>query len=371
MFDEPAALARRPGASMPVSMSVAAHKRVINRRDLCVLGASAAGLGLLPGAVTPGFACERVVVGTWGGDFSVAIETTVGAAVKQAVGAEFVASVGAAGARKARLMAEQSRPVGSTDVVCLDTLDMHQMASLGLLAPLDAGAVPNMANIIAGFAHDYAVPLAFSGKVIVYNPDKMPAPSSYRDLWSGAYAGRIGLADLLAVHNIEAAALIAGGSATNYEPGKAKLLELKASGVKLYPSNEALAAALASGDIWATIMWRARGYQWKRAGLAIANVAPEEGVTPITFEAAAAHNAPSMACATAFLNLALAPETQARFAEKIGYLPVVMNAKLAPEIARDLDFSAAERANFFRQDLHYLETNQSQLLDWWTRVFKA
>src|SRR5206468_1641470 len=98
------------------------------------------------------------------------------------------------------------------------------------------------------FRRPYAVPQAYSAKVIVYNPEKMPAPRSYRDLWNGAYAGRIGLADLLAVAAIESAALIAGGNARNYETGKAKLLELKASGVKLYPSNEALAVALKSGD---------------------------------------------------------------------------------------------------------------------------
>jgi putative spermidine/putrescine transport system substrate-binding protein len=356
---------------MPFSNSISARGLGMNRRDVCAFGASAIAISLLPGGVSQSIACDRVVVGTWGGDFAKAIEATIGVAVKKANGAEYVADVGAAGARKARLMAEQTRPVGGTDIVCLDNVDMYLMSKLGLLAPLDTRAMPNAANVIAGFAHDYSVPLAFSGKVIVYNPDKMPAPKSYRDLWSGAYAGRIGLADLLAVHNIEAAALIAGGNARDYEPGKDKLLELKASGVRLYPSNEALAAALASGDIWATIMWRARAQQWKKSGLSIANVAPEEGATPITFEAAAPRNAPNMVCATAFLNQALAPEAQVQLAEKIGYVPTVVNAKLAPEVGRELDFSPAERANFFHQDLGYLEANQTQLLDWWTRVFKA
>ena len=248
---------------------------------------------------------------------------------------------------------------------------MHQMASQNLLHELNTSEIPNLANVLPNFSRSYAVPQAFSAKVIVYNPDKMPAPKSFRDLWSGSYAGKIGLADLLSLSVIESAALIAGGNARNYEPGKEKLLELKASGVKLYPSNEALAVAIASGDVWATIMWRARAHQWKKAGLPVASVVPEEGATPITFEAASPRNAPNKTCAMAFLNQALDPVAQAEFAARIGYSPTVENVKLPPELAKEIAFTAEERANFFQQDLSYLEMNQSQLLDWWTRIFKA
>jgi putative spermidine/putrescine transport system substrate-binding protein len=356
---------------MQVTGTGAVRTLRLDKRQLFFYGAAAVTAVALPSGGASGLSCEKVVVGTWGGDFSKVIETTIGGPTKSATGAEFVADVGAAGARKARLLAERDRPAGSMDIACLDSFDMHQMATQNLLLPLDASAVPNLANVNPAFARPYAAPLAFSGKVIVYNPDKMPAPKSYRDLWLGAYAGKIGVADLLSVHVIEAAALIAGGSATNYEPGKAKLMELKASGVKLYPSNEALAAALSSGEVWATIMWRARAYQWKKAGLPIASVVPEEGATPITFELAAARNAPNKPCALSFLNQSLDPVTQVKFAEQMGYVPTVANASLAPELAGQLDFTAAERANFFKQDLTYLNENQPQLIDWWTRVFKA
>ena len=43
---------------------------------------------------------------------------------------------------------------------------------------------------------------------------------------------------------IESAAMINGGGVSNYEPGKEKLLELKKMGVKIYPTNEAMAQAL-------------------------------------------------------------------------------------------------------------------------------
>lgn len=343
----------------------------LDRRQVMYLGSLAVAVSALPGSSKSAQSCEKFVVGTWGGDYEKAVQATIGNPVKSSMGAEFIADVGAAGGRKARLLAERERPTGSNDVVFLDSLDMHQVASQGLLYDLKADDIPNLANVLPQFARPYAVPQAYSAKVIVYNPDKMPTPRSFRDLWSSACAGKVGIADLLALSAIESAAMIAGGSATNYEPGKAKLLELKALGVKIYPSNEMLAMALASGEVWATIMWRARARQWQKAGLPVASVVPEEGATPITFEIAAPRNASNKACAMAFLNQALEPASQAEFAVRMGYCPTIANVNLPPDVASQVGFTADEVANFFRQDFDYLQLNQYQLLDWWTRVFKA
>jgi putative spermidine/putrescine transport system substrate-binding protein len=55
----------------------------------------------------------------------------------------------------------------------------------------------------------------------------------------------------------------------------------------------------------------------------------------------------------------------------MGYCPTVTNANLPSELAKEIEFTAEERANFFKQDLAYIDKNQSQLIDWWTRIFKA
>lgn len=343
----------------------------VDRRQLTFLGLSGLAVGALPIGGDRAWSQSRVVVGTWGGEFEHAIAQSIGAPMQTLQGAEYVSDVGAAGARKARLMAERDRPVGSTDVICLDGFDMHLMANQNLLQPIDPALVPNLANVLPGFRRTYSVPLAFSGKVIVYNPARMPRPRSYADLWSKEYAGKIGFADLLAMYVIESAAQISGGSPTNYEPGKDKLKELKALGLKVFPSNEALAVALKSGDVWATIMWRARSHQWRKAGIEVDNVAPVEGATPITFEMAMARNAPHAAPASAFLNRALHPESQARFATMMGYSPTVAAASSYDESIKSLGFTDDERANFFKQDFDYLSKNQTQLLDWWAREIRT
>ena len=354
---------------MFVTNGTTVQKLGIERRQLMFAGVSALAIATLPGGRAE--ACHRLVVGTWGGDFNKAIEAAIAKPFHRLNGGDYVPDLGAAGARKSRLLAERDRAVGSVDVICLDSFDMHQMAAQDLLLPIDRSTVPNLANVRPEFVRSHSVPMSFSGKVIVYNPTLMKRPRSYRDLWDSAYAGKVGLADLLALHVIEVAAVISGGGPTNYEPGKQKLLELKASGVKLYPSNEAVAAALASGEIWATIMWRARAHQWKNAGLPVEEVAAEEGVTPITFELAVPRNTGNKDCALDFLNQALTADSQAQLATMLGYAPTVSNVELPPELGARLDFSAAERANFFKQDFDYLLQNQPQLLDWWARVFKS
>ncbi len=264
-----------------------------SRRALMLGGGAACVTGLLrinlPGRAQSA-ACGRVVVGTWGGDYANFLDTYLHHQLQSGAGLEVATDLGPASPRKSKLLAERNRPQGSVDIVCLDQTDMYQMARQGVLQDLSSGDVPNAARVIEPLRKAYSVPHVYSARVIVYNPEKMPKPGSYRDLWHPDCAGKIGFADLLAVSVLESAALAWGGGPSDYEPGKAKLLELKKTGVRLYPSNEALAAALKFGEIWATVMWRARAYQWRRAGIAVESAVPEEGATPITFEAGLAKN---------------------------------------------------------------------------------
>jgi putative spermidine/putrescine transport system substrate-binding protein len=338
----------------------------------------AAGAALATRIAAPGgFAwaqsagCERVVVGTWGGDYAKFLDSNIGEPLHASAGLEAVNDIGSASQRKTKLLAEKARPRGTFDVVCLDQSDMAQMARQGLLQHITANDVPNLERVLEPLRKPYSIPHLYSARVIVFNPDKVPAPRSYRDLWKAPFAGKIGFADLLAVPILESAALAWGGGPTDYEPGKPKLLELKARGVRIYPSNEALATALASGEIWATIMWRSRAHQWRRAGIPVASAVPEEGATPITFEAAVPRNAPSRACALRYLNRMLDADAQAKFAEAMGYLPTVRNAELPSDLRKELDFTPEERDRFFKPDLGYLDENNSAFKEWWDKEFKS
>jgi hypothetical protein len=65
---------------------------------------------------------------------------------------------------------------------------------------------------------------------------------------------------------------------SNFEPGKERLIACRKAGARIYPSNEAFAQALKTGEIACGIMWKARAVQWQNAGIKVLTVAPKEGV---------------------------------------------------------------------------------------------
>ena len=75
-----------------------------------------------------------------------------------------------------------------------------------------------------------------------------------------------------------AAALASGGSMTNYEPGKERLMACRKAGAKILPTNEAMAQALQNEEVGICIMWKARAVQWQKAGAKVDTVAPKEGI---------------------------------------------------------------------------------------------
>jgi putative spermidine/putrescine transport system substrate-binding protein len=319
-----------------------------------------------------GLSCSQIVVGTWGGDYEALLDANITKPLLEPQKLEVLTDVASQDPRKTKLVAERNSKHGSMDVACLGEADMFQMAQQGILLDVDDTLVPNMKNVLPKLRKKYAVPHIYSGRVVVYNVDRVkPAPTAYADLWDPKFKDKVGLVDILYPQNIEAAAMTAGGTATNYEPGKAKLMELKKLGCKIYPSNETLAAALKSEEVWITVMWRARAVQWKKAGIPVSSIVPKEGATPIIFEMAVPKNAPDRDCAMRYLDAALDPRAQVGFADKMGYVPTVTNAVLPEELKKELDFTPEERANFFIQDLKYIADNQAQLLEWWNKEFKA
>lgn len=55
----------------------------------------------------------------------------------------------------------------------------------------------------------------------------------------------------------------------------------------------------------------------------------------------------------------------------MGYLPTVTNAKLPPDLQKEIGFSDAEIANFRIPDYGYVARSAAPLLEWWNKLFKA
>ena len=339
---------------------------MIDRRSLL---AATAAMPFLPGRA---HAAGQAVVGTWGGDYAELLSANIDKPIVAPMGIEVLQDVAPQDPRKAKLVAERTARRGTMDVCCLSDNDMYTMSLLNVFEPITTENLPASSHIIPALRSPFSIPHIFSAKVILYNPNQVKvAPKSYADLWDPKYRGRVGFSDLLYLNIIEAAGLVGGGTMTDYEPGKAKLRELKSLGAKIYPSNEALAAALKSEEVWITIMWAARGFMWKKAGIPVERAVPEEGATFYVSSAAVPKNAQNKANGLAYLNAMLDPKAQAAFADRMGFLGTVDNALIPEDLKKQIGFSEREMASFRKLDFDYVAKNSSQLLDFWNKEFKA
>ncbi|WP_454905507.1 extracellular solute-binding protein [Variovorax gossypii] len=339
------------------------------RRSLLLAAASLPLAASAPALAATG---GRVVVATWGGDYGDLLGKNVEQPLLKPRGIEAVQSTDDGPPRKAKLLAERNSRRGSLDVVSLVDFEASGLAQMGLFETLTDANVPNAKNAIAALRQPQALPHIYSGLVIAYNPGKIKTPpKSLNDLWDPKYKGRVGLADILFPYNIAAASLAAGGTLSDLAPGMKKLGELKALSPKIFATNEAVAQALKSEDIWITLAWRARVYQWRRAGVSVAAAVPTEGIMPTTFSAVVPKNSQQKDNAFAYLDAMLDARAQAAFAERMGYVPTVTNASLPAELAAQIAFTPEEQSRFKVPDFGYFAQAMPALQQYWSRDFKA
>lgn len=345
----------------------------ISRRGALAAGAAAfaAASAGMPGRAARAQA-KQVVVGTWGGDYGELLRQNIDVPLMQPQGVEVLQDVANADPRKTKMLAERQARRGTFDVSCLSDTDMHMMAQQNTLDALDAAKLPRAGSVVAGLRKPYAVPHIYSALVLLYNPDKVATPpKGFADMWDPKYRGRVGFSDILYSTNTFAAAVAGGGGFSDYEPAKRKLMELRSLDAKIYPSNEALAAALKGEEVWLTPMWLARGYMWQKAGIPLRHVVPAEGAYAIVFEAAVPRNSRNKDNAYAYLNAMLQPQAQTAFADRMGYLPTVTDAALPPAIAERISLNEADQARLRAPDYDYLLRAHGDILDFWNKQFKA
>ena len=334
---------------------------MINRRAAL---AGAAALAAVPAAAQD----KKVIVGTWGGDYSRLLTKNISPLVK---GWECVHAEEQADPRKAKMMAEKVLRRGTTDVQGLSANDMYDMDQQGLVEQLDYSKMPNAANLIPSMKYAYGIGHIYSGKVVLYNPDMMSAPTGFADTLDPKHGAKLGIIDVQYQYTQLAAGLASGGSVSNFEPGKERLLACKNAGARIYPSNEAFAQALKTEEIACGIMWKARAVQWQNAGINVQTVAPREGVPMYVSGFVMPKNAPNKAGAYAYLDAMMAPSAQEGFAVDMGYNPTVTNAKVPPEVQKRIGFTDDEKKRLVDLDYGYMGKNDVAFQDWWNKSFKA
>ena len=344
---------------------------MISRRQLLSAGAGAATLL----AARPRLARaegSQVVVGTWGGDYGQLLSDLIDKPLLAPKGVEVLQDVANADPRKTKLLAERQSRRGSMDVACLSDSDHYLVAGNNVFETVDATKVPRLDKVFPALRTDTAIPHIYSAQVILYNVNQVKTPpTSWADLWDPKWKGRVGLSDILYPNNTLMAALAGGGSVSNYDPGEQMLMKLRSLDVKIYPSNEALAAALKSEEVWLTSMWLARGFMWKKSGIPLSHVVPKEGAVSIVFEASVPRNARNKDGGFEYLEAMLDAKAQIAFADKMGYVPTVSDAVLPEDLARQVSLTEADRARLLKPDYKDLTERSQRTLDFWNKDFKS
>jgi putative spermidine/putrescine transport system substrate-binding protein len=349
----------------------------VSRRSVLKGTAAAVGAGAF-GASFPALGQsvdKKVILATWGGDYSKLLTKHINTPVMAARGWTVVNDEAVVIQRKTKTVAEKRLPKGTADVQALTATDIAELLDSDVLEKLDPARFANSKNIIKTFSiaeTPYLSPHIYSGQVVLYNPKLIKnVPTGMDALWDSRNEGKVGIVDIQHVYNTMGAALVGGGKPGDFEKAKKALLDLKKLKPRIYPSNEALAQALQTEEVGLCMMWKARAVQWQDAGANILTIAPKEGLLTYVSGFAIPKNAPNKEGAYAFLNAALEPSVQEGFAADLGYNPVVGNAKLKPELQKRIGFTDAEAKLFVNPDLEFLRTGAAALKDFWDKQFKA
>ena len=311
---------------------------------------------------------KKIIIGTWGGDYSRLLTKDIDSLLK---GWECVHAEENADPRKAKMLAEKSLRRGTTDVQGMSANDMYDLDQQGLVEHLDYSKMPNAKNLIPSMKYAYGIGHIYSGKVLLYNPDLMPAPTSFADTLDPKHGNKLGIIDIQRQFNMVAAALASGGSMSNFEPGKERLIACRKAGARIYPSNEAFAQALKTGEIACGIMWKARAVQWQNAGIKVNTVAPKEGIPMYVSGFVMPKNAPNKAGGYAWLDAMMAASAQEGFAVDMGYNPTVTDAKVPEDLQKRIGFTPEEQKRLVDLDYGYMAKNDVEFQDWWNKSFKG
>jgi putative spermidine/putrescine transport system substrate-binding protein len=345
----------------------------ISRRHLlqgtaALAGASAAGLPLGASAQAKG----KIVVGTWGGDYARLLNKNIEQPILIPAGWEVVQDQAGDPQRRSKMLAERRLPRGTTDIQGLSALNMHQMDVAGVVEKVDYAKLKNTKNLLPSMKYPFGVGHIYSGKVALVNKSVVKdVPKSYKDVFDGKHGNKLGIIDIQYQYTLVAATIAAGGTPSNMEPGQKLLLEMRKAGARIYPTNEAFAQGMKTGEIGIGIMWKARAVQWQKAGIEVEAITPSEGALAYVSGFVIPKNAPNKDGSYAYMDAMLEASAQENFAIDMGYNPTVTNAKVAPDLNQRIGFTEAEIGKLIDMDYQYMTDNDVALKEWWDKSFKG
>ena len=283
----------------------------------------------------PAQAQDKLVVSIWGGSWRDLVADTVAKkfTAETGVGVDFITGGTIDRLNKARLAKDNPE----SDITFTTSHVGWLYANSGLFEKLDVAKIPNASNLVdeARFSPFHLGSWAYI-YTIGYRSDliKDIKFGTWNDLWSPELKGKIAAPDFDPSHLIVVAAILSGGDAEHWQVGQDKLKALKPNFKAFYSDDANSQQLLASGETPVQDVLSMNAYYMIGQGVSITVDIPKEGGV-LGVDAVAIMNGSKKAeLAYKFINALYDPAVQADIAKQKKGSPVVLNAKLDPDLAK-------------------------------------
>src|SRR5262249_53934940 len=139
----------------------------------------------------------KMILGTWGGDYSKLLTKNVEAPLLTPKKLEVEHAIAGDPERRAKLLAEARLPRGTSDLQALSAANMYEMKEAGVLDTIDYAKIPNAKSLLPQMKYPYGVGHIYSGKVILYNPKLIrEVPTAFADTFDPKHGNRLGIIDI-------------------------------------------------------------------------------------------------------------------------------------------------------------------------------
>ncbi|EJM97731.1 ABC transporter substrate-binding protein [Herbaspirillum sp. YR522] len=273
-------------------------------------------------------ATDKVVIGVYGGDW----EKNIRAAGLEQYAKDHHIQVEIVPGADAEWLAKLRAANGNNpayDIVVFQPDSVQRAAAAGLLQPLDATNIPNLAKLYGSvqdkFSRDgktYAAAFSLGQLGLAYRTDLVKTPpKSWLDLWNPEYRGHVAISSPTYAAGLQFFAGLThalGGELKNdadVDKTFAKLAELKGQAVAFPDSPGAIQTLLERGDAWVVPYWDGRVFALQKSGLKVGFAYPTDGPVVGAANWVIAKGAPNLANAYKLVDFLSSDKVQKSFSD--------------------------------------------------------
>jgi len=305
------------------------------KRILTWLGSAAIALAALSAVPLEAAAQDKLVVSVWGGSWRDMVANIVAKkfTAETGVAVEFITGGTIDRLNKAKLAKDSPE----SDVTFTTSHVGWLYANDGLYEPLDLSKVASARTLVEqAKISPYHIGTWAYVYTIGYRPDlvKDVTFDSWADLWKPEVKGKLASPDFDPSHIIAVSALLSGGDAASWEKGQDKLRALKPSFKAFYTNDANSQQLLANGETPVQVVLSMNAHYMAGEGVPLKVVIPKEGAILGIDTIGIMKGTKKSDLAYKFINATLDPAIQAEIAKTKKGSPVVLDAKVDPEVAK-------------------------------------